>query len=119
MGAKLAAALNSAIESKATDETSASDIKGQMASAAGIEQDTVNQILNGSISCPPVERLEGFAEVLDVSLETLQSAAESDGCSYSDDGERAYVTVDSRYFDSIRRTARESIRNSLRRMIPQ
>ena len=59
-----------------------SEIVAEMASAAGISTNTVNQILNAGINCPPLERLEGFAEVLDVSVERLIDAAEEDGCEY-------------------------------------
>ena len=47
----------------------------RMASAAGIDSSTVNQILNGSINCPPMNRLEGFARTLNVSVDTLTDAA--------------------------------------------
>jgi len=43
----------------------------KMASAAGIEPTTVRQILNGTISNPPDQRLKGFARVLDTEFSTL------------------------------------------------
>ena len=48
---------------------------------------TVNQILNGSINCPPMNRLEGFARTLNVSVDTLTDAASADGCNYEPDDE--------------------------------
>jgi phage I-like protein len=43
----------------------------QMGQAAGIDADTVSQILNGSIKRPPDERLRGFAKALGVSFDSL------------------------------------------------
>lgn len=84
-GASLAELLNNAIEKAETDDKDRSQIITEIASAAGIESGTVNEILTGNINCPPLNRLEGFASVLDVSISSLQSAAESDGCSYDED----------------------------------
>ncbi len=93
-GERLAALLNRLIDDMATDERTRSDIIDDMADAAGISASTVNQILNGSINCPPLDRLEGFAEVLDTSLARLRRAAEEDGCEYSDnDDERSLRTA--------------------------
>lgn len=55
-----------------------------LGSAAGISASTVQQILSGSIDCPPRSRLVGFAEALGVSTSRLITAAETDGCSYDD-----------------------------------
>ena len=41
-------------------------------------------ILSGTIDCPPRSRLEGFAELLGVSVNRLIRAAEDDGCSNYD-----------------------------------
>ena len=66
-----------------------------MASAAGIDSSTVNQILNGSINCPPMNRLEGFARTLSVSVDNLIEAAGRDGCNYEpDDAERGLLVRD-------------------------
>ncbi len=83
-GQSLAALLNRRIDQLVDDDTTRADIIAQMAQAAGIEPGTVNQILNGSINCPPIDRLEGFAEVLGMSINTLVTAAERDGCEYED-----------------------------------
>jgi len=85
-GASLAAALNRAIDRMASDTTTRTSIIGRMGSAAGISASTVNQILNNTINCPPIDRLRGFARALSVSLSSLRTAAESDGCSYGEDG---------------------------------
>lgn len=79
-GQNLASLLENVIEDHVTDDRSRADIIEEMATAAGIAPDTVNEIVNNSINCPPLVRLEGFASVLDVSLDTLISAAREDGC---------------------------------------
>lgn len=70
----LASVLESGIEDLTSDERSRADIVQDMADAAGIEPGTVNQILRGDIEEVPDERLSGFAEVLDVSMDTMQNA---------------------------------------------
>lgn len=87
-GARLAATLNDRIDELVTAERSRSDIISDMADEAGIEASTVNQILAGEINCPPLDRLEGFSRALDMSMASIQPAAESDGCNY-DAGENA------------------------------
>ncbi len=77
MGQALGTLLNNAIDSS-SDERPA--VIARMASAAGIEPDTVNQILNGSINCPPMQRISGFARVLNVTVSGMESAMNSDGC---------------------------------------
>jgi hypothetical protein len=47
-----------------------------------IEEGTVNQITDASIICPPLFRLRGFEDALDLEEGTLVGAAESDGCMY-------------------------------------
>lgn len=85
-GRRLAALLNDLIDDAETDERPRSEIISDMGSAAGIDEGTVNQILNAEIDCPPLDRLEGFAEALNVSARRIIAAAESDGCEYDDDG---------------------------------
>lgn len=67
----LADRLNSLLSSKSEDDDDRSDIIDRMASAAGIERNTLLKILSGDIETPPEDRLRGFAEVLGVSLESL------------------------------------------------
>lgn len=92
MGQNLASRLNGIIEDKVTDDTSRADIISSIADAADISSGTVNQILNNEIDCPPLDRLSGFASALNVSQSSLVSAAESDGCEYSE--ERAKGLLD-------------------------
>jgi len=81
-GESLASRLESEIESMTDEDTGQADVVEEMADAAGIEPSTVNGILNAEITCPPIERLEGFAEVLGASASDLVSAAQQDGCEY-------------------------------------
>jgi len=83
-GRRLAALLAELIAGRADDGDDA-EIVAAMAAAAGIEPGTVRQILDASINCPPLNRLAGFAEALDVDVERLINAAEEDGCTYSTD----------------------------------
>lgn len=86
-GAGLSRMLNDLIDGMVTDDRSRADIIESVASAGGISASTVSQILRGDIDCPPLSRLEGFAEALNVSMSSIISAAEGDGCDY---GERSY-----------------------------
>ena len=100
-GANLARVLNDAIESEVEsrgEDATEADVIGEMAEAAGISPSTVNQILSGDINCPPIQRLQGFAEVLDVTVDDLTSAGEEDGCNYSaeDDDDDAPSAVSER-----------------------
>lgn len=89
-GEKLGAFLNRTIDRMAGDDSEErSRLIRRMASAAGIAEDTVRQILNGSIVCPPIARLRAFAGVLDVSLQSIVNAAEQDGCDYSEEEDSA------------------------------
>ena len=81
-GAALSAVINRQINDDNRDE-----MIGRLASAAGISRSTVNNILSGNINCPPRNRLQGFARVLGVSVESLITAAERDGCDYGEEDE--------------------------------
>jgi HK97 family phage prohead protease len=84
LGAALGRLLDETIDDEVTDDRTRGDIIDDMAGAAGIAPDTVRNIINGSIDCPPLDRLEGFAETLSgVSINQLISAAERDGCEYN------------------------------------
>lgn len=109
-GEALAAELNRLIDNQVTEERTREDVIGEMAAAAGIEAGTVNQILDGSINCPPIDRLEGFAGVLDVDVSELVSAAEEDGCMFEqeDEGEAAPAEDDASARGQPRPTATES-----------
>lgn len=98
MGERLAAVLNEAIEALVDDDNSRADVVQEMGSAAGIDADTVNQILDGSINCPPPGRIRAFAGVLNVSVSSLFTAGNADGCNYNGEEnsqaefERRFVT---------------------------
>jgi len=88
MGRQLAKIMTDLIEDQmgdGDDGPSARDITERLASSAGITPGTVLQILNDEISCPPLDRLRGFAEALDVPIRRLRDAAEQDGCEYPPD----------------------------------
>ena len=92
-GGSLAALFNRIIDEMAkseddedSDKPTRAEIISQIASAGGIEEGTVNQILNASIDCPPLERLRGFMEVLDIKLSTIVTEGNKDGCEYGDPG---------------------------------
>ena len=78
-GERLGAFLNRAVNN-ATAERAV--MVGRMATSAGISESTVNQILAGSIDCPPRARLAAFARVLPVSLSSILAAGRRDGCEY-------------------------------------
>ncbi|PWE32772.1 hypothetical protein DDZ14_08480 [Maritimibacter sp. 55A14] len=83
-GENLGNVLNTAIDEQATEDRDRAAIIQEMGDAAGIEASTVNQILAGEINCPPLERLDAFAGVLELDVDDLVAAAEEDGCDYSD-----------------------------------
>ena len=56
-----------------------------LAEAAGVSEDTMQEILDGEINCPTRDQLEGLADLLDVPVRRLIDAAEEDGCDYSED----------------------------------
>jgi ATP-dependent Clp endopeptidase proteolytic subunit ClpP len=86
-GQNLAAELERLIEAQTTEQRSRQAIQEAMAEAAGIDPSTVDSILSGDINCPPRGRLQGFAEVLNTNTASLVSAAEGDGCDYSNEGD--------------------------------
>ena len=51
-----------------------------LAEAAGLAVSSIGGILAGTTSCPKIGQLQGLARRLGVSLSSLVSAAESDGC---------------------------------------
>jgi len=90
MGDTLARLLNREIDDLAeSEDVDRSEIISRLATAAGIDESTVGQILRGEIECPPMERIEGFAEVLprDVTIERLRRALRADGCNVEEDGD--------------------------------
>lgn len=56
-----------------------------LAEAVGVDEDTMQQILDGEINCPPRGQLDGLADLLDVPVSRLIGAAEEDGCDYGED----------------------------------
>ena len=69
----LADRLNREIDRKSSDDDEKSSLIDRMASAGGIERDTLLKILSGDIETPPDNRLRGFARVLSISFESLKN----------------------------------------------
>lgn len=78
MGMRLAVILNANLPDERTPERAAAIAR--MADAAGISESTVNQILSGSIECPPENRVAGLASVSGVSMRDVRMALRQDGC---------------------------------------
>ena len=90
-GETLGNLLNDLIDAKVDDDTTRSEIIEDMAEAAGIDTGTVNNILSGDLDSPPIERLEGFAGVLEVDVDCLVDAVEKDGYAYDEKSRDADV----------------------------
>ncbi len=84
-GASLGALINDLLDAKVTDTKTKEEVQEDAGTAAGISASTVGQIASGSIECPPLNRLQGLARFFGVSVGSLISAAENDGCDYDDD----------------------------------
>ena len=82
MGVQLGNLIVTELESRDLTEEERLDLVDRLANEAGISESTMGQIIRGEIECPPFERLQGISEVLSISLESLVSAGEGDGCNY-------------------------------------
>lgn len=82
-GVGLGNLMSDLIDGLVTDDKGRGDIMEEIGDAAGISGSTVGQIVSGDIVCPPLDRLEGLARGLGVSMARLVSAAEGDGCEYN------------------------------------
>ena len=104
-GMDLGAWLNEQIDAMVTDDMSRGAVVEAAGSAAGIAAGTVNQIASGNINCPPLGRLEGFADFFGVSVDTIIGVAEGDGCEYN--AETSAPTVDEDA-DQVAKAAKEA-----------
>jgi transcriptional regulator with XRE-family HTH domain len=68
----LGTAIGRMIDEKVDDSTTRAEVIERVAQTAGLESNTLNEIINGTIKVPPMERLARIARALDVKLETLQ-----------------------------------------------
>lgn len=85
-GDSLGGYLDSLVDDYAdSNEMERSDVISDVADAAGITSGTVNQIINGSINCPPVQRIEAFAEFFGVEEDEFYTRGREDGCTIYDD----------------------------------
>lgn len=80
---RLAGLLNRKIDEMTDDANPRAGFVSRLATEGGIDESTVNQILSGSISCPPLRRLRGFSRVLNISFDAIRAAAKADGCEYA------------------------------------
>ena len=101
-GTSLGSFLNAAIEEMISEEMQRSEIIENIASAAGVSTGTINQILNGSINCPPIERLEGFASVLNLSIELIIESAAADSCEYIIEKNLKMKKQNDNFFDKVK-----------------
>ena len=92
-GENLGRLLDEAIEREVTEDRTRQDVIEDMADEAGLSPSTVNQIIRGEINCPPLDRLEAFARVLDLTVDEMVAAAEKDGCDYGDDADGESATA--------------------------
>lgn len=83
LGANLGGVLTDLIEGKVSDEMPRDAIISDMADAAEISVEEVEQIVAGEGDCPEMDTLTAFANVLECSVGELVLAAEADGCDYS------------------------------------
>lgn len=80
----LAAKLEEILGQRAENEQARTDLIYALASAAGVESFVVSDLLSGVAMCPTAEQLEAFASTLNVDVNELRSAAESDGCEFGE-----------------------------------
>lgn len=60
------------------DSRSRADLVLVMAERTGLTPSGVYDILSGYTKCPPMERLEGIAKVLNIPVETLRTVRDRD-----------------------------------------
>jgi DNA-binding Xre family transcriptional regulator len=76
-------ALSAAIESALPEDSTRRQFEmRKLAKAADVSLATIHLLVGGKLNCPTRKTLEKFAEVLDVPVSRLISAAKQDGCSY-------------------------------------
>lgn len=84
MGEQLSQLLRDAIQERVededTEETDEDDVIGTMAFGSGVEEDTIRNIVNGDIECPPPSRVPALAEEIPVTQDEIEDALAEDGC---------------------------------------
>jgi len=84
MGEQLADLLNDAIEERIndddTEEEDRDDVRGLITEGSGVQEDTIRNILNGDIQCPPPARIPPLADDLPVTQTEIEDALVEDGC---------------------------------------
>jgi hypothetical protein len=106
MGQALADLLQSAIQERInnddTEEETRDDIVGLITEGSGVQEGTIENILNADIKCPPEPRWSPLADDLPVTVEEVEDALEEDGCieqasKSADSGEPAYSDLLDKY----------------------
>lgn len=81
-GEELGSELEKLIGELVDDDMSREDVITELAEAADMAEEDVEEMVGGADVCPTMEQLEAFAEVLSVEVDALVSAAEADGCEF-------------------------------------
>jgi transcriptional regulator with XRE-family HTH domain len=68
-------------------DKSRSDVVEEIATAAGVETSTVNDILAGNVEAPSEEQLQGFSDVLGVSMDEMMEAMGEDAPEFAEQHE--------------------------------
>lgn len=82
MAKQLSAGLEKRINQMVKGGADRSDLIARISNGAGINEDTVNAIIRGTIEHPPNNRLGAFSRVLGVSVAQLQMLRDVDKKSY-------------------------------------
>lgn len=81
-GADFADLANGAIDQRIEDEDELerADVIAELVASTGETEETIEEILDGSLECPAAEIVAGFVEVLPITQDQADSALEADGC---------------------------------------
>ncbi|MDY6780215.1 MAG: helix-turn-helix transcriptional regulator [Halobacteria archaeon] len=95
-GIRLASLINSFIEARVNeeDETTRSDVIGELAQEAAVTKRTVRMWANAEVTCPSRGRLAAIARVLDIPEDLVVETAKGDGCTYDQNSVEANASAD-------------------------
>lgn len=92
-GAGLASLVLGLLQARVTDDTPLETVINDVAGAAGVDAVAISSMIDAeSMECPTGDVLMAVATALDIAVDDLKSAAESDGCMYAE--EAAPATTD-------------------------
>lgn len=83
-GAGLGDKLTMVIDSMVTDTKTNDDIIADMVSASGLTTEEVTADIDGTSECPQLSTLVAYSTVLTCTLDDLRTAAEADGCDFTE-----------------------------------